>query len=121
MMEGSRFPKSINANLQEIPRSSQRAHQGVAPSDERVGAGGEIGVRSRESGKVQALADKMNQTLEKIDGNFSVSYDDTAGMMVVRIMDVKTGKVVKQVPPQQILDANVSVEKIIGLLVNDKA
>jgi len=71
--------------------------------------------------KVEALAKELNQTLRQIDGNFSVSVDKATGMMVVRITDSNTGEVVKQVPPQQILDASVSMEKIIGLLINDQA
>ena len=56
-----------------------------------------------------------------MDANFHVSVDDDSGMMVVRITDTETGEIVRQAPPQQILDANVSMEKIIGLLVNDQA
>ena len=41
--------------------------------------------------------------------------------MVVRITDTETGDIVKQVPPQQVLDVSVSVEKIVGLLVNYQA
>jgi len=122
MMEGLSSLKITSANLQEAPRSSQSARQGTAPSNERaISASGAVKVGAMEPRRVQALANKINQTLKKIDGNFSVSYDDAADMMVVRITDAETGEIVKQVPPQQILDANVSVEKIIGLLVNDKA
>lgn len=122
MMENMSSLKITNVNLQEAPRPSQRARQGTAPSDERAGsAGGVARAKPMEPGKVQALASKMNQALKEIDSNFSVSYDDAADMMVVRITDAETGEIVKQVPPQQVLDANVSVEKIIGLLVNDHA
>ena len=63
----------------------------------------------------------MNQALAQIDGSYSVSVDGDTGMMVVRITDVDTGEIVKQVPPQQVLDTSITVEKIIGLLVNDRA
>ena len=121
-MEGIGSLKLPSAGLQEGVRSSQRLRQGTgtpggktAPSEQ---AGQEAPV---EAGQVAALAEELNQAFSQIDGNFSVSVDDATGMVVVRITDAETGEIVKQVPPQQLLDASVSVEKIIGLLVNDQA
>ena len=69
----------------------------------------------------RALAKQLNKALAHIDSNYSVSVDGDTGMVVVRITDTETGEIVKQVPPQQVLDVSMSVEKIIGLLVNDQA
>jgi len=71
--------------------------------------------------KTHALAAELNKALEQVEGSYSVSVDDDTGMMVVRITDTETGDIVKQVPPQQVLDVSVSVEKIVGLLVDDQA
>jgi len=76
---------------------------------------------SLSGSQVKALAEEINSTLQQMDGQFSVSVDDATGMVIVRITDSDTGEVVKQIPPQQILDANVSVERIVGLLVDDQA
>jgi len=75
-------------------------------------------VVSRE--QVQELADKLSAALGKVDTNYSVSIDDDSGMIVVRITDVETGDIVQQVPPEQVLEASASVDKIVGLLVNDQ-
>ena len=56
-----------------------------------------------------------------MEGNYSVSVDDDTGLVVVRITDTETGDIIKQVPPEQVLEASVSLDKIIGLLVNDQA
>lgn len=42
-------------------------------------------------------------------------------MIIVRITDEVTGEIVKQIPPQELLDAGLSMEKIVGLLVDDRA
>jgi flagellar protein FlaG len=74
-----------------------------------------------DAGRTAALVEKVNQRLGQIEGNYSVSVDQDTGMVVVRITDAETGEIVRQIPPQQFLDANVSLEKIIGLLINDQA
>ena len=70
--------------------------------------------------RTEALVKDLNSALENVDGDYSVSVDSDTGMVIVRITDVETGEIVKQVPPQQVLDVSMSVEKIIGLLINDQ-
>jgi len=66
------------------------------------------------------LAAELASALDRVDGDFSVSVDDDTGMIVVRITDVLTGEIVKQVAPQELMDANLNMEKIVGLLVDDE-
>jgi flagellar protein FlaG len=97
------------------PRQETGASDG-AKANAAPKAAGEL-----SAAKTRALATELNKALEQVEGNYSVSVDDDTGMMVVRITDTETGDIVKQVPPQQVLDVSVSVEKIVGLLVNDQA
>ena len=101
-------------------QAAQQSPKETALSDKQKAApaptaGDEIGVA-----KTDALVKDLNSALEKVDGDYSVSVDNETGMIVVRITDAETGDLVKQVPAQQVLDASISVEKIIGLLVNDQ-
>ena len=70
-------------------------------------------------GVTEQLAAGLTTALEQVDGDFSVSVDRDTGMIVVRITDVATGEIVKQIPPQELVDADLNMEKIIGLLVDD--
>ena len=103
---------------------SERSPEGTALSDKqnaaRAPASASIAGREIGVAKTEALVKELNSALEKVDGDYSVSVDNDTGMVVVRITDVETGELVKQVPPQQVLDVSMSVEKIIGLLVNDQ-
>jgi len=92
--------------------SNQRAASAAAPAPAE---------RKVDEARTEALAKELNKALAHIDSNYSVSVDGDTGMVVVRITDTETGEIVKQVPPQQVLDVSMSVEKIIGLLVNDQA
>ena len=104
---------------------SERILQGTAQSEGNQSAAPTsvpAPVVAREVGAVrtEALVKELNNALEKVEGDYSVSVDNDTGMVVVRITDTETGDIVKQVPPQQVLDVSMSVEKIIGLLVNDQ-
>ena len=114
----------ISSSNTQYTQASERSSEGTALSKKQNAApapapapiaGGEIGVA-----KTEALVKDLNSALEKVDGDYSVSVDNETGMVVVRITDVETGELVKQVPAQQLLDVSMNVEKIVGLLVNDQ-
>jgi len=114
----------ISSSNTQYTQASERSPEGTALSKKQNAApspapapiaGGEIGVA-----KTEALVRDLNSALEKVDGDYSVSVDNETGMVVVRITDAETGELVKQVPAQQVLDVSMSVDKIIGLLVNDQ-
>ncbi len=116
---------SLNTKHAQSPEGatpSGRSTQGAAASEAiRQGAVPTSAVdREVSAAHTEALVKELNSALEKVDGDYSVSVDNDTGMVVVRITDVETGEIVKQVPPQQVLDVSMSVEKIIGLLVNDQ-
>ena len=70
---------------------------------------------------VQQLAAELGTALNQLEGDFSVSVDRDSGFVVVRITDEVTGEIVRQIPPKELLEADRSMEKIVGLLVDDQA
>ena len=104
----------VASNATNTPAERKKNEVPVAQSSSGKGSH----VVSRE--QVQELADKLSTALGKVDTNYSVSVDNDSGMIVVRITDVETGDIVQQVPPEQVLEASASVDKIVGLLVNDQ-
>lgn len=70
---------------------------------------------------VQQLAAELGTALNQLEGDFSVSVDRDSGLVVVRITDEVTGEIVKQIPPQELLEADRNMERIVGLLVDDRA
>jgi len=69
---------------------------------------------------LKQAAAEVDKVLQKQHSDLSVSVDETTGTMVVRITDNNTGEVVKQIPPEQLMEANVSMNKIVGLLIDDQ-
>jgi len=128
MMEGIRasMPR-IASQESSRPSSWPRNHAGATEPSVQVGAqdsarpeavAGPQAVSADLAGKIAA---ELDSALKKLDGDFSVSVDRESGMVVVRITDEVTGEIVRQIPPQELLDADHSMEKIVGLLVDDRA
>ena len=128
MMEGitARMPR-IASQESSRPSSRPRNHAGATESSAPVGAPESVrakavaGPQAVDANLAGKIAAELNAAVKKLDGDFSVSVDRDSGMIVVRITDQVTGEIVRQIPPQELLDADHSMEKIIGLLVDDRA
>lgn len=127
-MEGTmaRLPNvASQASPRPVPRP--RNHAGATEASAQVGESRRAQVAVSNSPppvdiEVAGLvAAELDLVLQQAEGDFSVSVDQDSGMIVVRITDQATGEIVKQIPPQELLDADVNMERIVGLLVDDKA
>ena len=61
------------------------------------------------------------KALAKQGGDFSVALDQGSGVLVMRVTDNKTGEVIKQLPTQELLEADLNIQKIIGLFIDNQA
>jgi len=109
-------------NINSLNTKHVQSPQGTTPSAPPEGSRQTVSPVPADvsAARIEALVKDLNSALENVDGDYSVSVDSDTGMVIVRITDVETGEIVKQVPPQQVLDVSMSVEKIIGLLINDQ-
>ena len=129
MLEGISPARAASIASNESSRPSSRPRNKVG-TDSAASAPAPAGNRQVSSGAAPptvkaevaaAIASELDSVLKQVEGTFSVSVDRDTGMIVVRISDRETGEIVKQVPPQELMDADLSMEKIIGLLVDDEA
>lgn len=127
-MEGitARMPR-IASTESSRPSERPRNHAGATESSARVEAPEHVrtkamaGPQAVDVNLASEIAAELDSALKKMDGDFSVSVDRDTGMVIVRITDEVTGEIVRQIPPQELLDAGLSMEKIVGLLVDDRA
>jgi flagellar protein FlaG len=71
---------------------------------------------------VQAFAKVLEDYAKQVHNvglRFSV-HEDT-GRTVVRIVDEKTDEVVREVPPEELLDLAARMEQMMGMLLDEKA
>jgi flagellar protein FlaG len=69
---------------------------------------------------VERAAARLNEALESFNKDLAISISGEPGRLTVRVTDPRTGDVIRQFPPEQLLEAEVTIDKIIGLFVNDE-
>jgi len=92
--------------------------QGVAPGRPDLSPGDSISRQvSRE--ELEAFLGKL-QEAQVFDRRISFDIDDESGRIVVRVIDRATGEVIRQIPPDQVLAVAMSIEKMLGLLLDER-
>jgi flagellar protein FlaG len=71
--------------------------------------------------KLQAAVEKMNELMQSGNRSLRFSVDDTADRVVVKVMDLETEEVVRQIPSEETLKFSEFLEGMVGLIFDDKA
>ena len=67
------------------------------------------------------LISRVNKFVHSVSTKVSFRYDDRTGEQVILVLDQETGKVIRQVPPEEMLELIAKLRQIAGLIYHDKA
>jgi flagellar protein FlaG len=106
--------KSINKTAQVKATSYS---QEVKTSDNK-----NIGTKEISKKELRNAVDKLNKFLEDNKTHAEYEYHDKLrNDLMIKIIDDKTGDVIREVPPKKILDMVAKMLEIVGVLIDKKA
>lgn len=120
---------SVSATPQQAAVASTRVSQGEqgARSDFRrngeekdPGSGGARIPGGERSEDVVKSAEKLNKAVDAFGVQVRFEVHEETGRMVVKVVDRASGELIRQIPPEQILKISAEMEKLVGLLVDEK-
>ncbi len=109
----------------EEPGSGDNKVQGSGPekiSDQRekIKSGMEL-IKEREKNlDINEVVKKLNETMKAFDIQLRFEVYKPTNDIMVKIYDVKTNKVIKEIPPKKVLDMVAKMLEMVGLLVDEK-
>ena len=112
---------SVPANRSRPPQNRSQAEAVDGEKEQGPNADRPMSASASDPESIKRIADAMGKSLSKVRSDLSITVDEDTGHTVVQIKDGATGEVVKQIPAQEILEAEISVDKIIGVLIDDLA
>jgi flagellar protein FlaG len=63
----------------------------------------------------------MNELMQSGNRSLKFSVDDTADRVVIKVMDLETEEVVRQIPTEETLKFSEFLEGMVGLIFDEKA
>ncbi|MFY0520161.1 flagellar protein FlaG [Lysinibacillus sp. UGB7] len=70
--------------------------------------------------KLQNAVDTVNEFLQVNHNASKFVLHDGLDRYFVQVVDTQTDKVVKEIPPKQLLDAFYEMQKLLGMIVDEK-
>lgn len=70
---------------------------------------------------VRQSADQINRFVSQFDRNLQFTVDEETGTNVVKVIDMETEEVIRQIPSEELLAIARALDKLQGLLIKDKA
>ena len=70
---------------------------------------------------VEEATKKIQKFVEPKAAELQFSIDDDSGLSVVKIIDMRTKELIRQIPSQDIIDMSNTLERLQGLLLKNKA
>lgn len=106
--------KQASLQKQEEPRG-QRGRNGVL--DSAAGAGG----REERQARIERIAEAMDNYVKSIQRDLDIRIDRETGTVMVKVLNRETGEVIREIPPEELLNLASKMEEVAGVLLNKSA
>jgi flagellar protein FlaG len=112
-------PVGVPVHPKTNDRPVQAAGQAAATEKPAPSGDGAAAAPTRE--QVQRAIKQINQSMRANDQALEFSIDEDSKETVVKIIDQNTREVVRQIPSPEALEIAKSLDKMMGLLISQKA
>ena len=109
--------KNVENGMALPAKTNLPAETGVFPK----GGTAEKPVQESKSIQLQGLANDVQQNLNIMHNvNLQFSVDEASGQTMITVKDETSGKVIREIPPKEMLDLAAKIDEMIGLLLDRK-
>ncbi|MCX7946178.1 MAG: flagellar protein FlaG [Hydrogenophilus sp.] len=71
--------------------------------------------------EIEEAAKRVERMIATLNRNLQFQVDEETKKLVIKVIDAATKEVIKQIPPQELIEIAKALDKVQGLLVREKA
>ena len=71
-----------------------------------------------DAAEIESALDGINKYLTEIGSSLNFIHDEASGRSAVQVLD-EHGEVIRQIPPQELLDVYAKIRNIVGILLDE--
>lgn len=109
-------PKPVDTSKQTSKAQLQEKSRTTESSDKNKGSENKDYTKKQVENAVESINEFL-QT-EQLDSKFV--FHDGLNQYYVRLVDSKTEEVIKEIPPERLLNAFYEMQKLVGMIVDEK-
>jgi len=94
---------------------------GTKKVDKNINIDNNSDIKRYSEKDVKDAADILNKLLEKNKSHIEIEKHDVFNDIIIKIIDDKTGDIIREIPPKKILDMVAQMCKMVGVILDKKA
>ena len=106
----------INSNLSEIKQDQEATSKIRQEKPETVKNFQEV-----SEAKIESIAQAMDNYVRSIQRDLKIRVHNDTGNIVVEVISGEDGKVIRQIPSENLLNLAAKMEEMTGILFNENA
>ena len=67
------------------------------------------------------VVEELNKQFKIFNVRMSFSYDEDKNITIIKVQDRKTGEIIKQIPPEEMLKSLTKISALVGIFVDQLA
>ncbi|WP_051904430.1 flagellar protein FlaG [Hippea jasoniae] len=70
--------------------------------------------------EIKKIIEKLNENVGKLTQDVKFTYSDTIKSLVVKVIDAKTGQVIREIPPKEVINLQKKLSEVVGIIFDSK-
>ena len=70
--------------------------------------------------EIEGIIKELNQFIQIFNTKIAFEIDKETKKTILRIVDVETNEVIRQIPPEELLKISRRISELLGLIINEK-
>lgn len=117
-------PTASTTELKKAEVTVKQQRQ-AASSELRASEGDDDAQKSRQNqvqlGEVQGLGQRIEQKLATLNVKLQIRVNMDTGRQVVQVINRDSGEVVREIPPEELVRLEASIDRMIGIFFDQQA
>jgi flagellar protein FlaG len=113
----------VTSRTELLPAAAQ-AHQDVSQRsqvEESAHQAADASSVNIEAGDLEKAVQKVREAFQKVEPRLQFEIDPELHRVIVKVMNGESGEVIRQIPPQEVLDLARNFQASTGLLLKQQA
>ncbi|MBW2609254.1 MAG: flagellar protein FlaG [Deltaproteobacteria bacterium] len=110
---------SGNAPVLNMPDGRQNREINLKAPQKKLNVAAEVRKVARK--KIERIAQALDSYMQSIQRDLKIGVHQATGNIMVKVVSKSDGKIIREIPPEELLDLAAKMEEMIGVLVNENA
>jgi flagellar protein FlaG len=111
---------NINPFLNDINQNVQPINQDRRPENNNSQAYQDVNQTIKDTEELKKIIEELQNKMSYLNKSLKIEFDKEIKEPIVKIIDITSNEVIRQIPPDHIINIIKNINKMFGALLNEK-